>query len=206
MTTDTTVWSGADDLRPLLVPIEELTLLPGNPRRGDVDQIAKSLRRFGQRKPVAVNTDGVIVAGNHTFQAAITAGWTHLAVTRSVDLDPEEQRAYALADNQLSDLATTDDALLLDMLRSLDNLDGTGYTHEDLSDLEQLIHGPPDDESDSFPAAQATTTWPMIGVQVPPSTKQRWDAALSLAPDGVEAPHERVRWLLDTFADLYKAR
>ena len=42
----------ADQLTPLAVPIDSLTPLPDNPRRGDVAAVAKSLERFGQRKPL----------------------------------------------------------------------------------------------------------------------------------------------------------
>ncbi len=43
------------DLEALAAPIETLALLPGNPRRGDVDAVARSLDTFGQRKPIVVH-------------------------------------------------------------------------------------------------------------------------------------------------------
>lgn len=52
----------ADDLVSLAVDIDTVRQLPGNPRRGDVDAVAASLQRFGQRKPIVVDADGVIRA------------------------------------------------------------------------------------------------------------------------------------------------
>ncbi len=46
--TEAPVWAGSDELRPHLVPLRDLSLFPGNPRRGDTDAIAESLERFGQ--------------------------------------------------------------------------------------------------------------------------------------------------------------
>lgn len=60
----------AKSLESHLRPIEELILLPGNPRQGDIGAISESLARFGQLKPVVVDDQGVILAGNHTYLAA----------------------------------------------------------------------------------------------------------------------------------------
>ncbi len=46
--------------------VVELHPLPGNPRHGDIGAISQSLERFGQQKPIVVNTDGIILAGNQT--------------------------------------------------------------------------------------------------------------------------------------------
>jgi len=135
-------WTGAPDLKPTLRPIEDLILLPGNPRRGDVDAVAKSLQRFGQRKPIVVNADGVIIAGNHTYQAVLQNGWSHVAVIDASDLDGREQRAYSLADNRLSDLAEYDQEGLLAMLEeaatTAGGLEGLGFDDADVEVLERL--------------------------------------------------------------------
>jgi DNA modification methylase len=111
-------WEGNTDLRKLLVPVGELRRHPSNPRRGDMDAIRASLRRFGQQRPVLALPDGTIVAGNHTFQGTVDEGWTHCAVVRS-DLTEAEVDAYLAADNRTGDLGTYDDEVLARLLQPL---------------------------------------------------------------------------------------
>jgi site-specific DNA-methyltransferase (adenine-specific) len=105
-----------DSLKSLAVPIESLQGLPGNPRRGDVEAVAASLERFGQRKPIVVRKDdGTIIAGNHTWQAAKQLGWKEIAVAYVGDDDTTAQ-AYALADNRTAELGSYDEQALKDLI------------------------------------------------------------------------------------------
>jgi hypothetical protein len=97
----------AEDLRPLAQPIDLLKLLPGNPRRGDVDAVMRSYDRFGQRKPIVARRDGTVIAGNHQLQAAQRLGWSHMAVVWTDD-DDLTAKAFALADNRIGDLGNYD--------------------------------------------------------------------------------------------------
>ncbi len=118
--------------------MEELHTHPDNPRRGDLDAVEDSLRRFGQVRPVLANEQGTILAGNHTYRAAMERlGWTEVAAVRS-SLAREEERAYLLADNRLADLGAYHDEALIDALTELGEggrLEGTGYSFDDLDDL-----------------------------------------------------------------------
>jgi hypothetical protein len=58
----------------LAVPISDLKSLEGNPRRGDVKAVARSLRRFGQRKPIVVDGKGTVITGNRTLAPKIETG------------------------------------------------------------------------------------------------------------------------------------
>jgi hypothetical protein len=128
-------------------PIDDLILLPGNPRHGDIGAISLSLERFGQMKPIVVDDKNVILAGNHTFLAAKALGWTEIATVTADQLQGAEKSAFALADNRLSDLATYDDDLLLDMATHIrdetGSLDGTGYDQDDLDALYDDLHRRP---------------------------------------------------------------
>ena len=108
------------NLRPLAIEIDLLDPLPGNPRVGDVEAIAASLDAFGQVKPVVVRHKGdgryVILAGNHTTEAARALGWTHIAAVVGDDMDDTQAAAFALVDNQVADLAYTDADLLAEVI------------------------------------------------------------------------------------------
>ena len=110
-----------ESIRNLAVDIDLLKPLEGNARRGNVDAIKASYNKFGQLKPIVAvrDTDGslVVIAGNHQMQAAKQLGWDQIAVA-IVELDEEDALAFSLADNRISDLGTTDNALLLDMISS----------------------------------------------------------------------------------------
>lgn len=114
---------------------------PDNPRQGNIAAIADSLRVNGQYKPILIQrSTGHILAGNHTWRAARKLGWTSIAATFA-DVDDTEALQILLADNRASDSGWTDEAAVFQILATLPNLDGTGYTPEDLA-LPSL----PDDE------------------------------------------------------------
>ncbi len=81
--TDSSLAHIAEPVRHLAVSIETLTLDPANARKHDqrnLDAIAGSLKRFGQRFPIVVQRQGMVVrAGNGRLIAAKAMGWTHIA-------------------------------------------------------------------------------------------------------------------------------
>ncbi len=102
----------APDLLEHARPMTDLIPLPDNSRHGDIPALAESLRRFGQRKPIVIDGDNVIIAGNHIFQAAALIDADEIAAIGAADLSVEDRRAYILADNRLSDLGGYDVDLL----------------------------------------------------------------------------------------------
>lgn len=130
-------------LIPLASDIDALHPMKGNARKGDVERVAASFRRFGQRKPVVARTDGTIEAGHHMHAAAVSLGWTEIAVV-FVEESDEEAKAFNVADNRLGDLGQYDHELLLDQLVDLqqydrDLLEVTGYDDDDIAALRALI-------------------------------------------------------------------
>ena len=87
------------DLQKLTVPIGKITPHPQNPRNGDIDAIAISLRNNGQYRPIVVNKrNNQILAGNHTYHAAMQLGWDSIAITY-VDVDDDTAIKIMLVDN-----------------------------------------------------------------------------------------------------------
>ena len=124
------------------VTIESLKLDPNNARKHskrNLDAIAASLNKFGQRKPIVVH-NGVVIAGNGTLEAAKTLGWTEISISRCPDdWDNDTAKAYALADNRSSELAEWDDKILSTQLLDLDDMgwdiEDIGFSQKDLPDL-----------------------------------------------------------------------
>lgn len=163
--TDTDTHNISGPLVDLAAPVVNLTQLPGNPRRGDIDAIARSLRVFGQRKPVTArqtetdehgNPVGYVTAGNHTLLAARQLGWTHVAVAW-FDEDETTASAWALADNRLSEIGSNDADELAVMLARIAEEDealfaATAYTDDDLAAmLDNGLQPPGDAESVNIP-------------------------------------------------------
>ena len=110
-----------------VIPIDDLTLDSNNARehnQKNLDAIANSLQIFGQRKPVVITKELVVVAGNGTLEAARQIGWKGLScVTVPDDWDTDTIKAYALADNRTAELASWNSEILLGQLRELNTND-----------------------------------------------------------------------------------
>jgi len=106
------------------ISLDKLKQDPTNARTHDqknLDAIAGSLTQFGQRKPIVIDNDYRIVAGNGTAAAALTLGWdTITAVRVPADWDSNQIKAFALADNRTAELADWLPEVLADQLIELD--------------------------------------------------------------------------------------
>lgn len=143
----------APDLEALQVPVADLHLRERNPRHGKPDLIKTSLRSHGQYRPIVVNKrTNEILAGNHTYQAALELGWSHIAVTW-VDVDDEEATRISLVDNRLSELGSYDNEMLAELLGELPSLEATGFKQEDLDHLLKTL-APPGDASEQLGAIE----------------------------------------------------
>jgi len=112
-----------------------------NPRKNDsaVDAVATSLREFGFRQPIVVDTEGVIIAGHTRYKAALKLGLAKVPVHVATDLSPEQIRAYRLADNKTGELATWDFEILPIELAALQEagyeLDILAFDDKELANL-----------------------------------------------------------------------
>ena len=124
------------------VKIASLVFDPANVRKHgqkNLDAIKGSLARFGQQKPIVVDADGVVRAGNGTLAAAKAMGWDEIEIVRT-NLRGSEATAYAIADNRTAELAEWDEQALAEQLAALQIDDealaeATGYDAKEIADL-----------------------------------------------------------------------
>jgi ParB-like chromosome segregation protein Spo0J len=140
------------------VPLSTLRLWERNPRRGDLEAIKESLRCNGQYGPLIVNRRSMeVLVGNHRLLAMRELGWREAFVCL-IDVDEEQAKRIALADNRTSDLAGYDTAGLADLLQELDELVGTCYEQRDLDALlDELNAASPVDDDEVLPRPRSRT-------------------------------------------------
>ena len=107
------------------VAVEALSFDPANARKHDgknIGAIAGSLDLFGQRKPIVVTGENVVVAGNGTLEAAKSLGWEKIDVVRVPDdWSTDQVKAFALADNRTAELAVWDEQVMASQLLELES-------------------------------------------------------------------------------------
>ncbi len=139
-----------------VVMAARLTLDPNNANRGTVrgeGMVERSLQSYGAGRSILASKDGVILAGNKTFQKAqelgipvqeIESDGRTLFVIRRTDLDYDDPRAreLAIADNRASETGLDWDADVLAALAE-DGIDLDQFWFED--ELSALWEGAADD-------------------------------------------------------------
>jgi DNA modification methylase len=122
----------AKPLKIIYRPSEQLKLDPGNPRvhsKRQIGQIAASIRTFGFNVPVLVDRHGNVVCGHGRLLACRELGMTEVPTLCLDHLTPAQARAFMIADNRLTEIASWDDQLLAQQLRDL-SLSGLDFSLE----------------------------------------------------------------------------
>lgn len=107
------------------IALSELVPYEKNPRNNDnaVDAVANSIKQFGFKVPVVIDSDNIIVCGHTRFKAAQKLKLKSVPCVVADDLSPENIKAFRLADNKVSELADWDDAFLIEELNDLVDFD-----------------------------------------------------------------------------------
>jgi len=148
------------------VKTADLTFDPENARVHDqrnLEAIKESLSQFGQRKPVVITPDNLIVAGNGTVQAALLLGWQTISAVRvPADWSQDQVKAFALADNRTAELAQWDPKVLSAQLLELDDagfdVQALGFDLTVEKTLDDVVQDEPP-EPGPAPIAQAGDMW-----------------------------------------------
>ena len=101
-------------------PIDRPKDYPKNARKWSpkaVESVAMSIKTYGWRQPIVVDSEGVIVIGHLRRTAGKSLGLTECPVHVASDLTPEQIRGLRLADNRTNENSAWDlDLLKIEML------------------------------------------------------------------------------------------
>ncbi len=115
-----------------VVSWRDIRVHPKNPRKGNIDAIAESLKENGQFRPLIVQrSTGYIIGGNHTYLGSRKLRWKTVKVVY-LDVTDAQAEKIMLADNRTSDLGTYDTDALASILKGISNPAGTGYNDSDV--------------------------------------------------------------------------
>ena len=90
---------------------------------GAVEKVAASIREFGWRQPIVVDSEGTIIVGHVRLKAAQKLGLIEAPIHIADNLTPGQVKAYRLMDNRSHDEAQWDLDLIGPELADLEGLD-----------------------------------------------------------------------------------
>ncbi len=149
------------------VPVDTLVDDPLNANVHTEENLAAiqaSIETFGQVERLVVRKkDKMVFAGNGRTAVLRRMG-TKRARVQYVDGPDELCRAYAIASNQTTRMSRFDDEILLTTLQDIQAHDtsgllaATGFTLEDLGDLEAQLNDEHDQQAAALPNSEASMT------------------------------------------------
>jgi DNA modification methylase len=102
--------------------VDDLKPDPRNPRlhsKKQIRQIAGSIETFGFNVPVLVDAELKVICGHGRLLACRELGWSEVPTVCLDHLTPAQTRAFMIADNRLTEIATWDDRQLAQQLQEL---------------------------------------------------------------------------------------
>lgn len=92
------------------VDISKLKPYYNNPRNNEnsVDDVAKSIKKFGWQQPIVVDKDMVIIVGHTRYLAAKKLKLQEVPVHIAKELTENEAKAYRIADNKTAEISSWD--------------------------------------------------------------------------------------------------
>ncbi len=133
---------------------------PRNPRvhsPKQIKQIARSIQSFGFNVPILIDKESKILCGHGRYLAAKQLGMPEVPIIRLDHLSPEQAKAFAIADNRLTENSTWDEILLGEVFAELSelelnfSLEDTGFTMGEIDlKIEGLSITPEVDPADTF--------------------------------------------------------
>ena len=142
-----------------MMNIEELIPYVNNPRDNDqaVDAVASSIKNFGFKVPIVIDSENEVIAGHTRLKAAKKLGMDQVPTIIADDLDENQVRAFRLADNRVGELADWDKDMLKVELLDIDGLDMEQFGFDELETLledDEVVEDEFDEEIPEEPNAK----------------------------------------------------
>ena len=124
-----------DELKIEYLKPSDLKPYENNPRNNDnaVEYVMNSIREFGFKVPLVIDRNNIIVCGHTRWKAARKLRKKMLPCIRADDLTDEQIKAFRIADNKVSELATwVEDKLEIELGEISLDMGAFGFDLEDI--------------------------------------------------------------------------
>lgn len=110
-----------DRLEIVYIPTDDLVPYEKNPRKNAdaVPYVKASIKEFGFKVPIVVDSDNVVVAGHTRLLAAKELGMEEVPCLRATDLTEGQIKAFRLADNSVASKSFWDAEKLAEEIASI---------------------------------------------------------------------------------------
>jgi ParB family chromosome partitioning protein len=127
-------------MQTVMLKITEIKPYWRNPRRNDdaIGAVIQSIKQFGFNQPIILDADNVIIAGHTRYKALQQLGVETVPCIIKADLSAQDAKAYRIADNKTSELASWDITKLIPELREIEAIDDMEIYFPTLS-LDELL-------------------------------------------------------------------
>lgn len=128
-----------NEMKIMFKNIGEIVPYENNPRHNEqaVDAVAASIREFGFKVPIVLDSNGVIVTGHTRLKAAKLLGMDQVPCITADDLTDEQIKAFRLADSKVAELATWDiDKLNIELGEIEFDMSEFGFDDIEVEDIE----------------------------------------------------------------------
>ena len=130
-------------MKVIVKKLADLKPMEKNIRRHSPKQITeyvRSLKMFGQVKPLVVDENGIILIGNGLYEALLSMGEEKADCYVMTGLSEKEKKKLMLADNRVYELGMTDTDVFDEIIKSLEgDVDVPGWDAELLETLNASI-------------------------------------------------------------------
>src|SRR5262245_21050683 len=113
--------------------IDQLKAPPRNVRihpEAQITELVRALRKFGQTRPVVIDEDNVILAGNGLVEACRQLGQNEVQILRMSGLSAADKTKLMLSDNKIYSLGLDDFDAVLAAIREVNDYDIPGFDEE----------------------------------------------------------------------------
>lgn len=112
--------------------------------REQIEQIKKSIQKFGNNDPIAIDENNVIIEGHGRYMALKELGFSEIEVIKLTHLTEEKKKAYILAHNKLTMNSGFDVDILEIELDDIVDIDMTDFGFEITKEMNLDTNGSTD--------------------------------------------------------------